>query len=144
MDADAIGIRAHLHSNKESQNTQNGNEKEEVVQKKSITQQLNEHRWGQFDSSALHIQHALKATEVQRKYSKPHEQPIETYLDREEQVQLEAKHKEEEDRLYKQFLEQRDREAKKVVNSVQEEWEIELEKMTSKFEKEMGKKKGNN
>ena len=91
----------------------------------------------------MHIQHALKATEVQRKYSKPHEQPIETYLDREEQVQLEAKHKEEEDRLYKQFLEQRDREAKKVVNSVQEEWEIELEKMTSKFEKEMGKKKGN-
>ena len=63
---------------------------------------------------------------------------------REEQVELEAKHKEEEDRLYKQFLEQRDREAKKVVNSVQEEWEIELEKMTSKFEKDLGKKKGNN
>jgi len=41
-------------------------------------------------------------------------------------------------------LEQRDREAKKVVNSVQEEWEIELEKMTSKFEKEMGKKSKNN
>ena len=51
-----------------------------------------------FNSSALHIAHALKATEVQRKYSKPHEQPIETYLDREEQVELEAKHKEEEDR----------------------------------------------
>ena len=46
-------------------------------------------------------------------------------------------------RLYKQFIEQRDREAKKVVNSVQEEWEVELEKMTSKFEKEMGKKKVN-
>ena len=46
-------------------------------------------------------------------------------------------------RLYKQFIEQRDREAKKVVNSVQEEWEVELEKMTSKFEKEMGKKKNN-
>jgi len=151
MDADAIGIRSHLsqssqlsQSHKESQNAQNGNEKEETVQKKSITQQLNEHRWGQFDSSALHIQHALKATVVQRKYSKPHEQPIETYLDREEQVQLEAKHKEEEDRLYKQFIEQRDREAKKVVNNVQEEWEVELEKMTSKFEKELGQKKGKN
>jgi hypothetical protein len=46
-------------------------------------------------------------------------------------------------RLYKQFIEERDREAKKVVNSVQEEWEVELEKMTSKFEKEMGKKKNN-
>ena len=55
-------------------------------------------------------------------------------------MQLEAKHKEEEDRLYKQFLEQREREEKKVVSSVQEEWEVELEKMTAKFEKEMGKK----
>merc|ERR1712048_130258 len=105
-----IGIRAHISGHKESQTASNGNEEKETTNKKSITQQLNEHRWGQFDSSALHIAHALKATEVQRKYSKPHEQPIETYLDREEQVQLEAKHKEEEDRLYKQFLEQRDRE----------------------------------
>ena len=37
-------------------------------------------QWGRFDSSALHIQHALKATEVQRKYSKPFEKPIEDYL----------------------------------------------------------------
>ena len=36
--------------------------------------------WGRYDSSALHIQHALKATEVQRKYSKPPEKPIEDYL----------------------------------------------------------------
>jgi len=147
IDADAIGIRHNIEQShkKESERKEshNGNEEEKPIQKKSITQQLNEHRWGQFDSSALHIQHALKATEVQRKYSKPHEQPIETYLDREEQVELEAKHKEEEDRLYKQFIEQRDREAKKVVNSVQEEWELELEKMTSKFEKEMGKKTKN-
>jgi len=144
IDADAIGIRHNIEqSHKKESISKNGNEEEKPIPKKSITQQLNEHRWGQFDSSALHIAHALKATEVQRKYSKPHEQPIETYLDREEQVELEAKHKEEEDRLYKQFIEQRDREAKKVVNSVQEEWEVELEKMTSKFEKEMGKKKNN-
>ena len=49
MDADAIGIRAHLPGHKESQNGQNGNEEKEIIQKKSITQQLNEHRWGQFD-----------------------------------------------------------------------------------------------
>ena len=63
-----------------------------------------EHRWGHFDSSALHIQHALKATVVQKKYSKPHEQPLEDFLDREEQALLEAKQKEEEDRLYKEFI----------------------------------------
>ena len=49
MDADAIGIRAHLPGHKESQNGQNGTEEKEIIQKKSITQQLNEHRWGQFD-----------------------------------------------------------------------------------------------
>ena len=30
-----------------------------------------------------------------------------------------------------------------MVSSVQEEWEVELEKLTQKFEKEMGKKGGN-
>jgi len=139
IDADAIGIRSQLKVQKES-TTSNGSTT-------TITQQLklneHQHRWGQFDSSALHIQHALKATEIQRKYSKPHELPVEVYLDREEQVQLEAIHKEEEDRLYKQFIEQREKEAEKVVSSVQEEWEVELEKMTAKFEREMGKKKGN-
>merc|ERR1712026_471816 len=109
-----------------------GTEEKEIIQKKSITQQLNEHRWGHFDSSALHIQHALKATEVQKKYSKPHEQPLEDFLDREEQALLEAKQKEEEDRLYKEFIEQRTREEKRVVSSVQEEWEVKLEKLTQK------------
>ena len=37
-------------------------------------------QWGRYDSSALHIQHALKATEVQRKYSRPIEKPIDEYL----------------------------------------------------------------
>ena len=40
----------------------------------------NAHNWGRYDSSALHIQHALRATEVQRKYSKPHEKPLEEFL----------------------------------------------------------------
>ena len=91
----------------------------------------------------MHIQHALRATEVQRKYSKKSEEPIEAYLDREEQAMLEAKHKEEEDRLYKQFMEQRESEKSKVLTSVQEEWEVELEKLTAKFEREMGKKRAN-
>ena len=46
-------------------------------------------------------------------------------------------------RLYKQFIEQREKEQEKVLNLVQEEWEVELEKLTAKFEREMGKKRGN-
>jgi len=40
----------------------------------------NARNWGRFDSSALHIRHALNATEVQKKYSRPKDRPIETFL----------------------------------------------------------------
>merc|ERR1712020_447998 len=107
-----------------------------------VSNHPNAHQWGRFDSSALHIQHALRATEVQRKYSKPiYDKPIEAYLDREDQVELENKHRIEEDRLYKQFQEQREKEVQKVNYGLQEEWEIELEKLTSKFERELSKRK---
>ena len=61
--------------------------------------------------------------------------------DREDQVELENKHRQEEDRLYKQFQEQREKEVQKVNYGLQEEWEIELEKLTSKFERELSKRK---
>ncbi|XP_040568871.1 hillarin [Lepeophtheirus salmonis] len=99
------------------------------------------HKWGRFDTSALHIQHALKATEVQRKYSKPQEKSIETYLDREEQVELENIHREEEDRLYIQFQEQRKKEESEISNVIEEEWEVKLGELTAKFEKELNRKK---
>ena len=54
---------------------------------------------------------------------------------------MEIKHREEEDRLYRQFLEQREKEVQKVNHGLQEEWEIELEKLTSKFERDLGSKK---
>jgi hypothetical protein len=59
--------------------------------------------------------------------------------DRDEQVRLEKLQREEEDRLYRQFLEQREREHAKINNGVQEEWEVELEKLTTKFERELGR-----
>merc|ERR1712018_718448 len=111
IDADALGIRSQMQQYKDSHS--NGNNSQNQEEKTE-----NKRQYGKFDSSALHIQHALRATEVQRKYSKKSEEPIEAYLDREEQIRLEAKHKEEEDRLYKQFIEQRDREAQKVLSSV--------------------------
>merc|ERR1712173_335033 len=78
--------------------------------------------WGRFDSSALHIQHALKQTAVQKKYNKPHAHAIESFLDEEEQRELELNQKQEEERALK---------------GVQEEWEVELTKLTAKFEKDL-------
>ena len=50
IDADAIGIRHNIEqSHKKESISKNGNEEEKPIPKKSITQQLNEHRWGQFD-----------------------------------------------------------------------------------------------
>ena len=54
---------------------------------------------------------------------------------------MENKHRIEEDRLYRQFQEQREREVQKVNHGLQEEWEVELEKLTSKFERELTKRK---
>ena len=54
---------------------------------------------------------------------------------------MENKHRAEEDRLYRQFQEQREREVQKVNHGLQEEWEVELEKLTSKFERELTKRK---
>ena len=54
---------------------------------------------------------------------------------------MENKHRIEEDRLYRQFQEQREKEVQKVNHGLQEEWEVELEKLTSKFERELTKRK---
>ena len=71
FDAEALGIKTHLHQ-KEAPPT-NGHH--------ANTNEKHENRnWGRYDSSALHIAHALKQTEVQRKYSKPHAIPIESFL----------------------------------------------------------------
>jgi len=147
FDADALAIRSQMTPARTSTSEMpaNGADEEDGVGGGGgggiQSNHPNAHNWGRYDSSALHIQHALRATEVQRKYSKPHEKPLEEFLDREEQVRLEEQHRAEEDRLYRQFLEQRDREKEKVNHGLQEEWEVELEKLTAKFERELGKRK---
>ena len=80
FDCDALGIRAQMKistsSNTSQQNGAGSNGHDGIV-----SDHPNAHQWGRFDSSALHIQHALRATEVQRKYSKPvYDRPIEAYL----------------------------------------------------------------
>ena len=76
IDADALGIRSQM-SKFEAASTAKQVGQQDFV---DSSQHPNAKNWGRFDSSALHIQHALKATEVQRKYSRPREKPIESYL----------------------------------------------------------------
>jgi hypothetical protein len=83
FDADAMAIRAQIsaQSRKESQGSNGGVTAEHGSSNGGKGDSSDKPRqWGRFDSTALHIQHALKATEVQRKYSKPLEKPIEEYL----------------------------------------------------------------
>lgn len=64
FDADALNIRAHLNHSKE-----NGHNSSH-----------NDYQYGRFDASALHIAHALRATELQKSYGKAREKPIDFYL----------------------------------------------------------------
>ena len=63
FDAEALGIKQHLN---QSGRPENGN--------------FADHQYGRFDASALHIAHALRATELQRGYQRPQEKPLESYL----------------------------------------------------------------
>ena len=81
FDADALAIRAQMSRTHLFEKGANGNEQgEESGGAAGPSKHPNAKNWGRYDSSALHIQHALKQTEVQRKYSKPYQQPIEVYL----------------------------------------------------------------
>ncbi|XP_076062856.1 peptidase hillarin [Oratosquilla oratoria] len=54
---------------------------------------------------------------------------------------MEMKHRMEEDDLYKKFAKQREQEEEKMDTNLKEEWEQELELLTSKFERDMALKK---
>ena len=88
FDADAMAIRAQISAQsnrKESQGSNGGILHDGQGASNGggaggDSSHPNSRQWGRYDSSALHIQHALKATEVQRKYSRPIEKPIDEYL----------------------------------------------------------------
>ncbi|KZS15757.1 Uncharacterized protein APZ42_018970 [Daphnia magna] len=69
-----------------------------------------EHQHGRFDASTLHIAHALRATELKHSNRRPIEKPLDSYLDKDTQVELEMKHRKEEDDLYRKFARQREEE----------------------------------
>lgn len=64
FDAEALAIKPHLN------NGRHGGENGSFA----------EHQYGRFDASALHIAHALRATELQRSYKRPIEKPLDSYL----------------------------------------------------------------
>ena len=78
FDVEALAIKSHIHNRsggdhgKVSVSNGNGHVDTDKDERKR--------NWGRFDSSALHIQHALKQTAVQKKYSKPHAHAIESFL----------------------------------------------------------------
>lgn len=78
FDADALAIRTQMKESRNGGAAGLPEGAEGAVAAAST--HPNAKNWGRYDSSALHIQHALKQTEVQRKYSKPYSQPIESYL----------------------------------------------------------------
>lgn len=62
---------------------------------------------------------------------------------REDQANLEMKHRKEEDALYRKFAIHREAEGKRIQNEIQNEWEKELKKLAYTFETELGTVKYN-
>ncbi|KAJ6225491.1 hypothetical protein RDWZM_004036 [Blomia tropicalis] len=102
---------------------------------------------GHFDASALHIQHAVNQTKMNRPTTSTNgvlrhsvrpgiESRINDFLDSETQFRLEMLHRDEEDALYRQFSKKRAEEEKNISSQIKEEWEKELERLTSRFHHE--------
>lgn len=75
FDAEALNIRPHLNGHIGSSGNHNQSHHQDYAK--------NEHhsyQYGRFDASALHIAHALRATELQKAYNKAREKPIDYYL----------------------------------------------------------------
>jgi len=60
-----------------------------------------------------------------------------------EQRRLEEQHRAEEERLYREFKDIRLQEEEKAIKGIQEEWEVELTRLTAKFERDLQMKTKN-
>lgn len=67
--------------------------------------------------------------------------PFHLSQDQNDQIQLEMRHREEEDALYRQFAKKRAEEETCISQQIQEEWELELERLTQRFQQELSTKK---
>lgn len=93
FDAEALNIRPHLNGHGGSPAAPGSGQNLQAHANNNINNNNNnngvgggEHaggggyQYGRFDASALHIAHALRATELQKSYNKAREKPIEYYL----------------------------------------------------------------
>uniref|UniRef100_T1J1X0 Phosphatidic acid phosphatase type 2/haloperoxidase domain-containing protein n=1 Tax=Strigamia maritima TaxID=126957 RepID=T1J1X0_STRMM len=133
FDAESLGIRQYINKSTVK------NDVDRSLLNLSHTNHQHENYAPKFDATALHISHALKATELHRKYNQ--ERNLNDYLDRDTQTKLEMRHRSEEDDLYKRFAHHRAQEEKAMDVEIKEEWEKELERLTQMFEQEMKAKK---
>ncbi|VVC42020.1 Transglutaminase-like,Zinc finger, LIM-type [Cinara cedri] len=141
FDAEALNIKQHLNGS-----TPNRSQSPLPTPyiHGSSTPDTGGYQYGRFDASALHIAHALRATELHKSYANKNgirEKPIHCYLDKDEQTRLEMKHRKEEDDLYRKFAKQREAEDIRIKEEINNEWEKELERLTIRFEKELQMKR---
>jgi LIM domain len=78
FDAEALNIRPHLNGHS-SASYQQQQQQHTAVEATTVAASA-AHEYGRFDASALHIAHALRATEIQKAYNKAREKPIDYYL----------------------------------------------------------------
>lgn len=140
FDAEALNIKQHLNGSAP------GNRAQSPLPAPYIGSSAPDtgYQYGRFDASALHIAHALRATELHKSYPNKNgvrEKPIHCYLDKDEQTRLEMKHRKEEDDLYRKFAKQREAEDNRIKEEINNEWEKELERLTIRFEKELQTKR---
>ncbi|OQV22778.1 putative Kyphoscoliosis peptidase [Hypsibius exemplaris] len=129
IDSEAIGIKGLIVSRQHQQGEESNAHKMNGM-------------GGHFDAGALHISHALNATELQKGYVKrANETPLYQFLDIEAQKALEMKLRKEEEEMYQVFMAERQQKELIINEEIKAEWEVALEELTSKFEKELNHKK---
>lgn len=78
FDAEALNIRSHLNGYAGIPSSTDYHRERE--RSRDRERDPHNYQYGRFDASALHIAHALRATELQKAYNKRSEKPIDFYL----------------------------------------------------------------
>ncbi|PIC44226.1 hypothetical protein B9Z55_004666 [Caenorhabditis nigoni] len=91
--------------------------------------------WIDAGLSDMKIAHAMKATQVARPYPKISHEGAKYVVDYDAQTRLELLHRKDEDELYEEFQDKRNREAEQFEKENTEEWERALAEFAKKYEK---------
>ncbi|XP_076353635.1 hillarin-like [Tachypleus tridentatus] len=153
LDGTSVGIKTSLKApkqinivNDQIRNPGKGTTDSDVIGVKSVLSYTRVHEYdsrhrhhsaGAIDVNALHIVHGINDTKVQKRYDVGQRIcKLDEYLDVDTQKSLEMRHRAEEDALYRQFAKKKAEEEIHINHETQQEWEKELEKLTSRFQDE--------